>query len=71
MKFMYNFFGYIPQLSRCAGKFLRRTDRGVTAIEYALIALLIAIPIVGVLFAVGGQLTTIFTNVKNGFPVGS
>jgi Flp pilus assembly pilin Flp len=68
---MYNFFGYIPQLSQFAGKFLRRTDRGVTAIEYALIALLIAIPIVGVLFAVGGQLTTIFTHVKNGFPAGS
>ncbi|MGC8531402.1 MAG: Flp family type IVb pilin [Acidiphilium sp.] len=43
----------------------------MTAIEYALIALLIAIPIVGVLFAVGGQLNTIFSHVNNGFKAGS
>jgi pilus assembly protein Flp/PilA len=70
-KFMYKFSGYTLQLSQRAGKFLGKTDRGVTAIEYALIALLIAIPIIGGLFAIGGQLNTIFSHVNNGFTAGS
>jgi len=42
--------------------FLREED-GVTAIEYGLIAALIAIAIIGALIAVGGGLNTIFGRV--------
>ncbi len=48
------------------GAFLA-SDRGVTAIEYGLITLLIAVPIIGLLVGMGGHLTTIFTHVNNGF----
>jgi Flp pilus assembly pilin Flp len=68
---MYKYFFCASRLVQQTGGFLRKADRGVTAIEYALIALLIAIPIVGVVFAIGGQLTTIFTHVNNGFPSAS
>ncbi len=40
---------------------------GVTAIEYAFIASLIAIAAVSVYAAIGGTLTGIFANVANGF----
>ena len=48
------------------GAFLK-SDRGVTAIEYGLIALLIAVPIIGLLVGIGGHLLTFFTNVNHGF----
>ncbi len=35
-------------------------QRGVTAIEYGLIAALIAVAIIGILTAVGGSLTNVF-----------
>jgi len=44
-------------------KFIRDED-GVTAIEYALIAVLIAIAIVGSVTSLGGQLNTVFSTVK-------
>lgn len=43
-------------------RFLRNTD-GATAIEYALIASLIAIVIVSAVTAVGVSVTGVFTNV--------
>lgn len=43
---------------------LRRDDRGVTAVEYGLIAALIAVAIAAAVGLVGGQLNTIFTNVR-------
>ena len=38
--------------------------RGVTAIEYGLIAALIAVAIIGILSAVGTSLTGVFTSVN-------
>jgi pilus assembly protein Flp/PilA len=43
---------------------LRRDDRGVTAVEYGLIAALIAVVIAVAVGLVGTQLNTIFTNVR-------
>jgi pilus assembly protein Flp/PilA len=39
-------------------------QRGVTAIEYGLIAALIAVAIIGILSAVGKGLTGVFTSVN-------
>jgi len=44
-------------------KFIR-DEEGVTAIEYGLIATLIAVAIILTVTAVGGQLNTVFTSVK-------
>jgi pilus assembly protein Flp/PilA len=44
------------------GKFFKNED-AVTAIEYALIASLIAVVIIAALTTVGTQLTAIFTNI--------
>jgi pilus assembly protein Flp/PilA len=41
-----------------------KSQKGVTMIEYALIAGLVAIVVVGALTALGGNLTTIFTNIS-------
>ena len=52
-------------------KLLRRfmlCRRGVTAIEYALIASLIAIVIVAAVGAAGTQLTSSFTHIASAFP---
>jgi pilus assembly protein Flp/PilA len=45
-------------------KFLR-SENGATAIEYGLIAALVAVAIVGALTALGTGLTTMFTNVNS------
>ena len=42
-------------------------NSGVTVIEYAFIASIIAIAAVSVYIIIGSNLTTIFTNVSNGF----
>jgi len=42
---------------------LRRDEKGVTAIEYGLIAALIAVVIIIAVFAVGQGLSTTFSNV--------
>jgi pilus assembly protein Flp/PilA len=39
-------------------------QRGVTAIEYGLIAALIAVAIIGILTAVGGSLNNVFSAVN-------
>lgn len=44
-------------------KRLRRDERGVTALEYALIAALIAVAIIGALTTLGSDLNTTFTNI--------
>jgi pilus assembly protein Flp/PilA len=41
-----------------------RDDRGVTAIEYGLIAALIAVVIIGAVTLVGGELETTFTTIS-------
>jgi pilus assembly protein Flp/PilA len=41
-----------------------RDDRGVTAIEYGLIAALIAVVIIGAVTLVGGELQTTFTTIS-------
>jgi pilus assembly protein Flp/PilA len=38
-------------------------ESGVTAIEYALIASLIAVAIIGAVTTVGGKVTTVFTEI--------
>lgn len=47
-----------------AAKQFARDEEGVTAIEYGLIAFLIAVVIVGAVTAVGGQLQTVFNDIK-------
>jgi pilus assembly protein Flp/PilA len=50
------------------GKYLNnllRDDRGATAIEYGLIAALIAVAIISAATAVGGSLSTTFSNVAS------
>jgi pilus assembly protein Flp/PilA len=48
------------------GRFLR-DESGATAIEYGLIAALIAIVIILSLIAIGADISNIFTNAANGF----
>jgi pilus assembly protein Flp/PilA len=48
------------------GQFLRN-DRGATAIEYAVIAVLVSVAAVGAMTALGGKLTGTFTSVANQF----
>ena len=43
-------------------------EEGVTAIEYGLIAALIAVAIIGAVTLVGGNLTNTFTAVTNALP---
>jgi len=40
-----------------------RNDGGVTAVEYGLIAALIALVIIGAVTTLGGDLKTLFTNI--------
>jgi pilus assembly protein Flp/PilA len=49
---------------KMVARFLRN-DEGATAIEYGLIAALIAVAIVGVLTSLGGGLQATFTTVTN------
>jgi pilus assembly protein Flp/PilA len=48
-------------------KFLKliRNERGATAIEYGLIAALIAVAAIGAMTSVGSKLNTTFNNVSN------
>jgi pilus assembly protein Flp/PilA len=45
-----------------------KDEEGATAIEYALIAGLIAVAIIGALTAVGGKLTTLFDVIRDSLP---
>ncbi len=44
-----------------------KRERGATAIEYALIVAFIALVIITTVMAIGGQLNTIFTAIKDAF----
>ena len=46
-------------------RFESRKDRGATAVEYGLLVGLIAVVIIVAVTALGGQLTTLFNNVKD------
>ena len=43
-------------------------DRGATAVEYGLIVALIAVVIIGAVTVLGGNISTVFTNVGNSMP---
>ncbi|MGN7154706.1 Flp family type IVb pilin [Dietzia cercidiphylli] len=43
-----------------------RKDRGATAVEYGLMVGLIAVAIIGIVFALGGQLGEMFSTVTSG-----
>jgi pilus assembly protein Flp/PilA len=45
-------------------------DRGATAVEYGLLVGLIAVAIIVAVTALGGQLSTLFTNVRGRLPSG-
>ena len=45
-------------------------DAGVTAIEYALIAALIAVVIITAVTTLGNKISTTFTNISNALPAG-
>jgi pilus assembly protein Flp/PilA len=45
-------------------------ESGVTAIEYALIAVLIAVAVAGTVASAGSSLKSFFTNLSNCFPSG-
>jgi pilus assembly protein Flp/PilA len=51
-------------------KFLKliKNEEGATAIEYGLIAALIAVAIIGALTSVGSRLETTFNNVADNLP---
>jgi len=51
--------------ARCLLMKYVRDERGVTAIEYGLIAALISVAAVGVMGTLGGQLGTTFTSITN------
>jgi pilus assembly protein Flp/PilA len=46
-----------------------RDETGATAIEYGLIAALIAVAAIGAMSALGGKLNTTFTNVSDNMKV--
>jgi pilus assembly protein Flp/PilA len=51
-------------------KKLMRDRRGATAIEYGLIAALIAVAAIGAMTALGNSLNTTFSNVSSNMKVG-
>jgi pilus assembly protein Flp/PilA len=57
----------MPAMTKLLRRFML-CPKGVTAIEYALIASLIALVIVTSVGALGTQLSTSFTRIANSFP---
>jgi pilus assembly protein Flp/PilA len=47
------------------GKSLWKDESGATAIEYGLLAALIAVAIIGIVTSLGGELTETFTSVES------
>ena len=47
-----------------------RDDRGAAALEYGLIAGLVAVVIIGALTLIGGNLTGVFNNIAGALPAG-
>jgi pilus assembly protein Flp/PilA len=60
---MTNFVAALQARSATARARLADRDRGATAVEYALIASLIAAAIVGLVAALGNRIGAIFTNI--------
>ena len=58
-----NYFGEIPMLS--IFRRLMKNDQGATAIEYTLIASLIAVAAITAMKSVGGKVTNVLGNVAN------
>lgn len=61
-------FAAEPRLLEADMRFFKKLageERGATAIEYGLIAALIAVAAIGAMSAVGGKLTNTFSNVSN------
>jgi pilus assembly protein Flp/PilA len=54
-------------LKNAVARFVRE-EEGVTAIEYGLIAGLIAVVIIGAVTTLGTKLNTVFTNIGNALP---
>jgi pilus assembly protein Flp/PilA len=50
---------------------IRHDDRGATAIEYGLIAALIAVAAITAMSSLGGQVSTTFNNVKTNLAAGA
>lgn len=57
----------IQTAMRRAATWLRRDDRGATAVEYALIVALVAAVIAGVVATLGTTLVSAFQNTISGF----
>ena len=45
-----------------------RSEEGTTLIEYAVVAMLIAMAVVGVLVTIGGRMTGLYQSVSGAFP---
>lgn len=55
----------LMELSRSAAVWLKiNSGRGVSAIEYGLLAALIALVIIGAVTALGGKLNTVFNTIQ-------
>jgi len=54
-------------LKKAVARFVRE-EEGVTAIEYGLIAGLIAVVIIGAVTTLGTKLNAVFTNIANALP---
>jgi pilus assembly protein Flp/PilA len=53
---------YLENLWNVLTQPLRRDDRGVTAVEYALLLTMLAAVVIGALVTFGGDLAGVFTN---------
>jgi pilus assembly protein Flp/PilA len=60
---MYYLFDIYCRLQNLANRRWAKSEDGVTAIEYGLIAALIAVVIITAVTSVGSKLNTLFTNV--------
>ncbi len=67
---MSNPFAAIVSLYALAQDRLRKEKDGATAVEYGLMVGLIAVAIIGVVMALGGNLADLFGNVEEALPTG-
>ena len=63
-------FAALVSLYALAKDRLSREEEGATAVEYGLMVGLIAVAIIGVVMALGGDLATLFGNVSEDLPTG-
>ena len=55
------------QVKELLSRLMTKEEKGQTLIEYALIVLLISIVVIVVLGALGGDVTDVFTTIRNTF----